>query len=402
MMEGFFKMKLSIKLLTATILVISVVFTFARYEAKDSSLKDSSITQYTKINYDRSTSIAYWQSYEGSPYRGIHEYLDGDFSFQIEKIKKPSSDFHTGYAFIHKGELIFEDRANSYQYVLGPFGSFKKVEKELADRGVYRSRAYQFHFNRHNGKISACLILNNKICSGIEIHSGTFPYVYAVKNNSVLSISNWGDALLFRDGVWCRMQMNNDIWSCKKPQPDMLNQPRKIQFYSSVLYLGRVLLGEWPTGRIYEFDGSTLKPSDMTPPFIEAQALNRLGYEAQSMAEYCGDLFIGYWPKGEVWRWDQLNKKWSLFHRFFTDSPDEAFIPHSNRKSDNLSSSFFGQRVTSLIPFDNALYVATSNLNAWSSTAKAEKIIGKSLADEYGAIYKITRYGCKSTYFKLE
>ena len=196
--------------------------------------------------------------------------------------------------------------------------------------------------------------------------------------------------------------MSNDVWTCEEPQPDILQQPRKIQFYSSVLYQGRVLLGEWPTGRIYEFDGATLKPSDMTPPFIEAKALDRLGYEAQSMAEYCGDLFFGYWPKGEVWRWDRLNEKWSLFHRFFTELPEETFIPHSNRTPDDLNPSFFGQRVTSLVPFDDALYVATSNLNTWSSKVKAEEIIGKSLATEYGSIYKITRYGCKSTYFSLQ
>jgi hypothetical protein len=135
----------------------------------------------------------------------------------------------------------------------------------------------------------------------------------------------------------------------------------------------------------------------MTPPFIEKQVLNRLGYEAQSMAEYCGDLFIGYWPKGEVWRWDHLNEKWSLFQRFFTELPNEDFIPHANRKPDDLDSAFFGQRITSLVPFDNALYVATSNLNVWSSKTKAQKIIGESLAAEYGAIYKITRYRYKST-----
>jgi hypothetical protein len=140
----------------------------------------------------------------------------------------------------------------------------------------------------------------------------------------------------------------------------------------------------------------------MTPPPIKAQVLNRLGYEAQSMAEYCGDLFVGYWPKGDVWSWDHLNEKWSLFHRFFTESPEESFIPHSNRPPDYLDSSFFGQRITALVPFDDALYVITSNLNNWSTSEKAEEIIGKSLATEYGAILKITRYGCKSTYFDLK
>lgn len=89
------------------------------------------------------------------------------------------------------------------------------------------------------------------------------------------------------------MSMRDDIYSCTNPELPILSVPRAIQFYSSINYQGRVLLGEWPTGRLYEFDGVELKPSNMTPPEIAKLSDKRLGYEAQTMAEYCGICLSG-------------------------------------------------------------------------------------------------------------
>lgn len=141
-------------------------------------------------------------------------------------------------------------------------------------------------------------------------------------------------------------------------------------FYSSVLYQGKTLLGEWPTGRLYEFDGERLAPSDLTPPAIASAVPKRLGYEAQSLAEYCGDLFVGYWPRGEIYRYDGRKKAWGLFSRMFSSSPAETFIPFSDRPRDRLDPSFFGQRVTVLVPFEDSLYAATSNLREWTPEVK--------------------------------
>lgn len=160
------------------------------------------------------------------------------------------------------------------------------------------------------------------------------------------------------------------------------------------------MLGEWPTGRLYEFDGKNLFPSEMTPPTIEAKAKLKLGYEAQSMAEYCGDLFVGYWPKGELWRYDNQSASWSLFQRFFSDEGGEEFIPYSNREDTALDSAFFGQRITALVPFNQSLYVVTSNLREWKTSQIIPDTITEDKVNEYGRVYKITRYGCISSYLK--
>jgi hypothetical protein len=158
--------------------------------------------------------------------------------------------------------------------------------------------------------------------------------------------------------------------------------------------MGKTLIGEWPTGRLYEFDGEVLRPFNIVqPPFATGE---RLGYEAQSMAEYCGDLFVGYWPRGEIWRRDRSTGKWSLAVRLFSHPIEtEPVIPYFDRPSDGLHSAFYGQRVTALIPLGYSLYAASSNLNLWPTGYEPE-IITQDQAAEYGALYRLTIPGCET------
>lgn len=383
--------------------------------------------------YTNKAPISYWQTYNQSPKLGAHEFIDGEYDFHIEKLKSPASDFKTGYIFINKGALFFEDRGNNIQYKVDKKGNYTKykfdnssyieyrttstgnyvnykpvrhnsaIDAALPKRNTYsyNSPTHNFTFDVKTGILSACPLSGRKKCETVSVQAGTFPYVYASKNSATISITNYGDALLFKKNKWCRMSMAEDVYSCITPEPLPLTEPRKIQFYSSIAYQGQILIGEWPTGRIYEFDGAILKPSNMTPPTIAAHSDLRLGYEAQSMAEYCGDLFVGYWPKGEVWRFDRQTRHWQFFKRFFSDVEGEAFIPYSDRPADHLNSSFFGQRVTALIPYKNSLYVATSNLSAWTSKVSIPKGMDTGKIREYGSIYKVTRHGCRSTYANL-
>jgi len=180
----------------------------------------------------------------------------------------------------------------------------------------------------------------------------------------------------------------------------MVTQPRAIQFYSSIHYKGHTLLGEWPTGSVYEFDGETLAPSAVwTPPQFLSREM--LGYEAQTMAEYCGDLFVGFWPRGEIWRFDGHDQVWKYFKRLFTDTTPEQFIPYFSREPDNLNSAFFGQRVTALVPYQDGLYATTSSLTVWSPDIRPTFLNSDQL-DEYGSIYKIYREGCQTVYDKFD
>jgi hypothetical protein len=188
---------------------------------------------------------------------------------------------------------------------------------------------------------------------------------------------------------------SDDVFSCKPDEP-MVNEPRSIQFYSSLQYQGEILLGVWPTGSIYVFDGQTLKPSKKwTPPPMREREV--LGYEAQSMAEYCGDLFVGYWPKGELWKFSREKNQWEYFKRFFSSRGDETFIPWLNRPADKKTPAFFGQRITALIPHERSLYVVTSNYGGWVDSVSADHLLPSEL-DEYGSIYEIKGKDCLTVY----
>lgn len=376
---------------------ILMVFFVSGCEEKSAQrdVGEINLSSQSRIEHSR---INFWQSYTQSPLVGIHKFVDGDFQYSVERIPSVSNTFHSGYGFINNASIVFDDRANNIQYKSDDNRIFKTTKNKNIKGVNYKTLAYLFKFDFGDDQILACLIFGDKECSAISIKPGTFPYVYATHDNSTLVVTNYGDALLFRSGKWCRMSMKSDVYVCLNPQPDMLDQPREVQFYSSIDYQGRTLVGEWPTGRIYEFDGLTLKPSDMTPPRFTKLSDKKLGFEAQSMAEYCGDLFVGYWPKGELWRYDHRLKSWGLFQRFFTATKDEAFIPYSDRKPDGLDSAFFGQRITALLPFQDSLYVVTSNLRSWNTEASVSSVMNDDRLAEYGSIYKISRAGCESFY----
>lgn len=76
----------------------------------------------------------------------------------------------------------------------------------------------------------------------------------------------------------------------------------------------------------------------------------------------------------------------------------ETFVPYMDRAADTLDSAFFGQRVTALVPHGDALYVATSNLRTWRANDAIPDVMNPARLAEYGALYKVTRQGCKTTY----
>lgn len=80
------------------------------------------------------------------------------------------------------------------------------------------------------------------------------------------------------------------------------------------------------------------------------------------MSIYRGVLFVGYWPRGEIWRFDRENSEWEFFTRLFADGEEYSLIPDLWQEPNGLEEAFFGERVTSLIPYDDSSYAFTTNL----------------------------------------
>lgn len=72
--------------------------------------------------------------------------------------------------------------------------------------------------------------------------------------------------------------------------------PNTGQTYSAVIYRGRIRLGTWPTGTVFEFAGPN-----------QFHSMGRLGEEKEvmAMAVYNGKLYAGTLPLGKVFRYDE-------------------------------------------------------------------------------------------------
>lgn len=309
-----------------------------------------------------------WQSYCAFP---RHSSQESDHSPTVNRVELEGKRSHSMFAFLDRQGPRLRDLNSGHQWEMDGRGRFTEADPASCPRFA----AAGFEFSDQDDMVTAC---NYNGCRSISVQPGTWVYAYAATRDAAVAVTNYGDALLFRDGEWCRMGRTGETYRCS-PDAEMLTKPRGVQFYSSIRYKGVTLMGEWPSGRLYIFDGKEIRLWRNQPPHVGSDPI---GYEAQSMAEYCGDLYVGYWPTGSIWR---LHRgQWSEI-KLFPDNAD--FIPHSSRPADDLDSSFFGRRVTALVPWQGALYATTSNLRGWG--AGQETVIRDKEAELYGAIWRI-------------
>ncbi|MDD2224783.1 MAG: hypothetical protein PHP97_01320 [Candidatus Shapirobacteria bacterium] len=357
--------------------------------------------------------IRYWNTYSG--------YQPGEMSFFVKQqdgltkkmesnfktIGKPSKKFKTGFSFVKENCILFKDMANGNVYKLDDDKlkintSLDENLFQLNNDMNYDNKFYAngFIFGLDNNFVVACKDRFNKgDCFRIEIYKGTWPYIYAENNGKVIAITNYGSILIFDGKGWCQAsEHENENYYCDEGlSKKILDKPRGKQFYSSIYYDGKTLIGAWPTGRLYEFDGKVFKPS-LLSPFLEKDYADR---EAQSMAIYGGNLYVGYWPRGEIMIYDHESKSWSLSTRLFSHPVEEdPFIPYLGQLVGE-ESAFLGQRVTSLVAYSNKLFATTSNLRGWGYDIKNPDFLTNEQIDEYGRIYSLEKPGCLNTFLNI-
>jgi len=158
-------------------------------------------------------------------------------------------------------------------------------------------------------------------------------------------------------------------------------------------YYDRLLMGHYPTGEIYEYDGQTLKLLEDWPPVLEG--VSDRAREAQTLSIYGGDLYCGVWPWGEVWRFDHNQQAWNFAHRMFShpELTDKVTHPYEKEtQSVDKVYNLWGQRVTGLVPFDNSLYISTSSKSGFEFQEKFD-FLTKEKWQDYGKVYELTLPG---------
>ncbi len=191
--------------------------------------------------------------------------------------------------------------------------------------------------------------------------------------------SNIGGFYIFEDGAW-----------------SMLLEPNinvSYQLYSTMAFHDRLLMGQYPTGRVFEYDGEKITDLTGWPP--KPDGVSGSAREAQTTTIYGGDVFVGVWPWGELWRYNSDSKTWAFMGRMF-DHPqtsDKITHPYDVENTDNSPGNQWGQRVTSLITNGSDLFVSTSA--KWPCEWEPEKFpfLAADKWKSYGVVHRLTMPG---------
>ncbi len=192
--------------------------------------------------------------------------------------------------------------------------------------------------------------------------------------------SNIGGFYVFENGAW-RMLLEPDLKT-------------SYQLYSTMAYHDKLLMGQYPTGRVFSYDGETITDLAGWPPKLEG--VTSSAREAQTTAIYGGDVFVGVWPWSEVWRYNPDSEQWTFMRRMI-DHPElsEAIVhPYDVENTGNPTSNQWGQRVTSLVPVGESMFISTSA--KWPCAWEPEKfpfLVPDDKWKSYGSVHRITMPG---------
>ena len=155
-----------------------------------------------------------------------------------------------------------------------------------------------------------------------------FIYSYGQLGDDVLAATNTGGVYRFDGREWkCLVEPIEDV---------------SYQVYTMINYYDRLLLGQYPTGNLFEYDGREVRHLQDQPPVMPG--VSDRAREAQTTAIYGGDLYVGVWPWAELWRLDGNSHMaiqpaaCSRIRR----SPTPRYIPTSHRRRNWATCSIAG------------------------------------------------------------
>jgi hypothetical protein len=208
---------------------------------------------------------------------------------------------------------------------------------------------------------------------------GETTFAWGVLGEKIVTGSNIGGFYVLDEGAW-RMQLEPNV-------------KVSYQLYSTTAFHDRLLMGQYPTGRLFEYDGQTITDRAGWPPV--PAGVSSSAREAQTTAIYGGDLLVGVWPWGELWRYSPDAKKWSLMQRMFShpELTSETIHPYDRENKGHPVSNQWGQRVTSLVTNGPDLFVSTCAKSACEWNPDQNPFLAPDKWKSYGTVYRLTMPG---------
>lgn len=208
---------------------------------------------------------------------------------------------------------------------------------------------------------------------------GETTFAWGQLGDQIVTGSNIGGFYVFQDGAWKILLQPNIAVS--------------YQLYSTMAFHDRLLMGQYPTGRLFEYDGEKIIDRVGWPPKLNGVSAS--AREAQTTVIYGGDMFVGVWPWGELWRYNSDSDKWTFAQRMF-DHPaltDKVVHPYEEENRGNPVGNHWGQRVTSLVTVGDGLLVSTSAKSPSVWNPEQNPFLAPDKWKSYGTVYRLTMPG---------
>jgi hypothetical protein len=209
--------------------------------------------------------------------------------------------------------------------------------------------------------------------------AGVVTWAWGQLGDQVLTVSNYGGVYVHGPRGWRVL---------RDPSPGV-----SYQVYSVLSHGDRLLLGQYPTGELFSFDGTRLDRVPGSPPRLAS--VSGSARECQTLGLYGGELLAGVWPWAEVWSREPDAGAWRSAGRLFTHPEPSTRTTHpyeSECIQRGLVLNDWGQRVTSMVTVGNSLYLSTSAKGNHRWDAKLD-FLSDTQRKEYGAVLRLRAPG---------
>ena len=208
---------------------------------------------------------------------------------------------------------------------------------------------------------------------------GETTFAWGQLGQQIITGSNIGGFYVFSDGRW-----------------QMLLEPNikvSYQLYSTMAFHDRLLMGQYPTGRLFDFDGRSITDRAGWPPV--PPDVSGSAREAQTTVIYGGEVLVGVWPWGELWRYSPDVQRWRLMQRMFDHpAPSNAIVhPYDIENVNHPVRNQWGQRVTSLVTSGDSLFVSTSAKDPCEWNPDQNPFLAPDKWKSYGSVYRLNMPG---------
>lgn len=294
---------------------------------------------------------------------GLLEFGDSTVRFGGRTILSPPDKGSYQLFFYANGHLCF------YHVNRGD-GPYRPYENDAA--GFSKLHACPWSPEQSTVDLSQSIVLTLPVV-------GETTFAWGQLGRQIVTGSNIGGFYVFEEGRW-RMLL--------KPELGV-----SYQLYPTMAFHDRLLMGQYPTGRLFLYDGERITDQPGWPP--KFPGVSGSAREAQTTVIYGGDVFVGVWPWGELWRYNPDSKRWAFARRVFDhpDLSDKVTHPYDVENSGNPISNLWGQRITSLVTSGPHLFLSTSAKAPCPWEPEKFPFLAPDNWQSYGSVYRLSLPG---------